>query len=102
MQGIGEFENIEANLDRKDSQVITFKDRFTAEKFMYGSTEIPSVGKVEFSWVNTPLPPVLVTPKQQDGDTTMAEGDGAAVVDGARNADVDYDVAEDDDRWLVE
>ncbi|KAI9874638.1 MAG: hypothetical protein M1830_009530 [Pleopsidium flavum] len=100
--GIGEFENIEANPDRPDSQVITFKDRFTAEKFMYGSTEIPSVGKVEFSWINMPLPPVTVTPKQQDGDTNMTEGDGAAVAEGARTADVDYDVAEDDDRWMAE
>lgn len=102
MQGIGEFENIEANPDRKDSQVITFKDRFTAEKLMYGSTEIPSVGKVEFAWINTPLPPVTATTKPQDGDTHMADHEGTAVADGARTADVDYDVAEDDDRWLAE
>ncbi|KAI9789414.1 MAG: hypothetical protein M1816_006074 [Peltula sp. TS41687] len=50
--GVGEFENIELNPGRKDSQIITFKDRFTAEKFIYGSPEIPSVGKVELSWVN--------------------------------------------------
>lgn len=102
MQGIGEFENIEANPDRKDSQVITFKDRFTAEKLMYGSTEIASVGKVEFSWVNTPLRPITPVPKQQEGDINMAEGDGVTVADGARVTDVDYDVAEDDDRWMVE
>ena len=32
LQSVGEFENIEPNPDRPDSQVITFKDRFTAEK----------------------------------------------------------------------
>lgn len=103
MQGIGEFENIEANPDRKDSQVITFKDRFTAEKLMYGSTEMPSVGKVEFAWVNTPLPAVTPTTKVHDGDVHMADQEaGSAMADGARTADVDYDVAEDDDRWLAE
>ncbi|KAI9830912.1 MAG: hypothetical protein M1819_005294 [Sarea resinae] len=129
--GIGEFENIEANPDRKDSQIITFKDRGTAEKFMYSGKDIPSVGKVDFSWINTPLPPISVPtststsaskpqpPPQQhqqqqqqqaevpsatnnnnDGDAAMADHDAA---DGAahRNADVDYDVADDEDRWMV-
>jgi len=71
---------------------------------MYGSTEIPSVGKVEFAWVNTPLPPMIPRAKSQDGDTHMAdhEHEGSAMADGARTADVDYDVAEDDDRWMAE
>ena len=115
LQGIGEYETIEPNPDRKDSQLVTFKDRFTAEKFMYGDTDIPSVGKVELAWVNTPLPPVgsATAVKQQDGDAHMPDRDGdgsgsaTATVDGGVRAavavaEVDYDVAEDDDRWMAE
>lgn len=69
---------------------------------MYGSTEIPSVGKVEFAWFNTPLPPVTATARSQDGDSHMTDQEGTAVTEGARTADVDYDVAEDDDRWMAE
>ncbi|KAI9811885.1 MAG: hypothetical protein M1827_005236 [Pycnora praestabilis] len=109
---IGEFENIEPNPDRPDSQLILFKDRATAEKFFYGPSEIPSVGKLEFSWINMPLPPITSLPsattstkqqqdtnqqQQNDGDSTIAEGDA-----GPRHVDVDYDVADDDDRWMVE
>jgi len=112
--GIGEFENIDTSAS-KDSQVITFKDRFTAEKLMYGPKDIPGVGKVEFSWVNTPLPPVtLPVPKQEEdgvGDADMEMGGVAAESeDGRENggghhghgaAEVDYDVAEEDERWMV-
>src|SRR5580700_957750 len=56
-KGVGDFTNIETT---PECTFITFKDRFTAEKFMYGTSngEIPSVGKVELAWVQTPLPPV--------------------------------------------
>lgn len=71
---------------------------------MYGSKDIPSVGRLEFSWVNPSIPHIRPNPKQVvlDGDTGMrdasADGDSAdkAV------AEVDYDVAEEDDRWMVE
>ena len=70
---------------------------------MYGSTDIPSVGKVEFAWVTTPIPPVVTpTAKAPDGDTHMADHEASPMADGARPADVDYDVAEDDDRWMAE
>ncbi|KAI9842834.1 MAG: hypothetical protein M1837_006855 [Sclerophora amabilis] len=106
--GMGEFENIEPNPERKDSQLITFKDRFTAEKLVYGASDIPSVGKVEISWVNTPLPPVPVPSKRSAepsvqtaslGDEMMRDHE-AATEDAHKNED--YDVAEDDDRWMVE
>ncbi len=104
MKGIGEYESITPRADRPETtQLITFKDRFTAEKFMYGTKDIPSVGKLDFEWVNTPLPPVKVV-KKDDGDTGMA----GASADGDNSADkglgvgeVDYDVAEEDDRWMV-
>ena len=85
-QSVGEFENIEPNPDRPDSQVITFKDRFTAQKvrfavcfarrsvsswrpltrrlflvdmqFFAGSSEIPAIGAVELSWISNPSAPL--------------------------------------------
>ncbi|KAI9757241.1 MAG: hypothetical protein M4579_003541 [Chaenotheca gracillima] len=111
--GVGEFEHIEQDPDRRDSQLITFKDRFTAEKFFYGTTEIPSVGKVEVSWVNTPLPPVTLpapnaaspsagtSSMDKGGDESMQDPGMAGGDDSHKNED--YDVAEeDDDRWMVE
>ncbi|MCJ1403825.1 hypothetical protein MMC11_007048 [Xylographa trunciseda] len=113
--GIGEFENIDTSAS-KDSQIITFKDRFTAEKLMYGPKDIPGVGKVEFSWVNTPLPPVVLPAAKQEedgvGDADMEMGGVAAESEDGRDhgggghhghapAEVDYDVAEEDDRWMV-
>ncbi|KAH0565436.1 hypothetical protein GP486_001170 [Trichoglossum hirsutum] len=77
--------------------------------FIHGGSEIPGVGKVELSWVNTPLPPVAVNkqppheaftsvsaPTTNDGDTAMVDGD-------IHKAAEDYDVAEDDDdRWMAQ
>ncbi|KAI9807652.1 MAG: hypothetical protein M1825_005593 [Sarcosagium campestre] len=112
--GIGEFENIERNPDRGDSQIITFKDRFTAEKFVYGPTEIPSVGKVEMAWLNTPAPPSqpptqsaavlmdLSNGQTNTMDESMHEAGGQADEMQKNTTNEDYDVAEDDDdRWMV-
>jgi RNA-binding protein 26 len=80
---------------------------------MYGlpSGELPSVGKVELSWIQTPLPPVNVaTLKASNGeDTMMDEGDAMAQTPSpARGAlgheqqeNIDYDVADDND-WGVQ
>ncbi|RDW92171.1 hypothetical protein BP5796_01565 [Coleophoma crateriformis] len=96
--GVGEYADIETTPERTS---ITFKDRFTAEKFMYGTPgcEIPSVGKVDMTWVQTPLPPVSLnnttsasstfsapagaktqypTKNDADADTAMDEGDAMA------------------------
>ncbi len=72
---------------------------------MYGPKDIPSVGRLEFSWVNTPMPPIRLSNQKQvasDGDTGMR--DAAADGDNSDKAgvEVDYDVAEEDDRWMVE
>lgn len=76
---------------------------------MYGTKDIASVGKVELAWVNTPLPPVAAVKKAdpEDGDTGMegasAEGDTSNGGKAAAVApEVDYDVAEEDDRWMIE
>ena len=82
---------------------------------MYGLKDIPSVGKVEFSWVSTPLPPVqLPSAKHEedgvgDADTDMGGvpadsdngRDNGAGHHGHGQAEVDYDVAEEDERWMV-
>ena len=72
---------------------------------MYGSKEIPGVGKVELSWVNVSSTPASSTTKQPglDSDTGTADAnpDGEHGDKGGA-AEVDYDVAEEDDRWMVE
>ncbi|KAL3418266.1 RNA recognition domain-containing protein [Phlyctema vagabunda] len=112
--GIGEFTDIETTPERTS---ITFKDRFTAEKFMYDTPgcDIPSVGKVDMAWVQTPLPPVNLAAKaaarmDAENDVAMDEGDAMAAPSspaqhgnyGKEAQDnLDYDVAGDDD-WGVQ
>ncbi|OJD19839.1 hypothetical protein AJ78_00198 [Emergomyces pasteurianus Ep9510] len=122
--GVGEYENIEPNPDQPDSQIVSFKDRYIAEKLMYGPTDIPSVGKVEFSWVaNAPSAPgtrdgsVSAPPlmQQQGGQAATKENEDAHMgnngthetdpmlrKDAGGHHEVDYDVAEIDDTWAVE
>jgi RNA-binding protein 26 len=85
---------------------------------MYGTSngEIPSVGKVELAWVQTPLPPVNLCTnslgvskmekqdemKPDEGDATMqvftpTHGDGQRQ---EHHQDLDYDVADDND-WGI-
>lgn len=76
-----------------------------AEKFMFGPKDIPSVGKVELAWVNTSLPPVRsATQAGPEEGTTAAKsntnGHQHAVT--AEPTEVDYDVAEEDDRWMAD
>ncbi|KAI1980453.1 hypothetical protein LOZ53_000583 [Ophidiomyces ophidiicola] len=99
---IGEYENIESNPDRSDSQIVTFKDRYIAEQLIYGSSNIPGVGQVEMTWVaNVPVSlSAQPTTKQTDGDTAMG-GDDSELLSMRKDTghDVDYDVAEVDDSW---
>ena len=78
---------------------------------MYGPKDIPSVGKLEFSWVNTPLTPISIPSKHDGAATNAMDTGGSNVTDGENGRDlgghhgqieVDYDVAEDDDRWMVQ
>ncbi|TQS37946.1 hypothetical protein Golomagni_01558 [Golovinomyces magnicellulatus] len=114
--GIGEYESIEATPTRT---TITFKDRRTAESFMFSTTggEIPSVGQVEMSWITSPLTPVNLQPQSAvnakncaDNDVNMG-GDTSVPATGSTstginavssfksdnqhntNANMDYDVA---------
>ena len=122
-QGVGEYTEIEITPERT---CITFKDRFTAEKFMYNTpgSEIPSVGKVEMTWISSPLPPINLanlaatataaaakpkTDSYGDGDLHMDDANANMTSSPARATggqqeegdNVDYDVADDND-WGVE
>jgi RNA-binding protein 26 len=106
-------------LDLDISPTITkvpFKERFEAEKVMYSidNNEIPGVGKVELSWIQTPLPPVNIAKaiiKAENGDdTAMDEGDAMASVSSLahqthgheQSENIDYDVADDNDWGQIE
>lgn len=99
---------------------MAFKERYQAEKFMFGPRDIPSVGQVELAWV--PNPPISSSSLPQSGggggsDTNKTGSDEDTLMDTAPIApgvpdqssgrkdgghDVDYDVAEMDDSWGVE
>ncbi|PQE23227.1 hypothetical protein CJF31_00006960 [Rutstroemia sp. NJR-2017a BVV2] len=115
--GIGEYTDLVATPTHCH---ITFKDRHTAEKFMYGlpNGEIPSVGKVELAWMQTPLPPVNLSKPEAATTSKMEDVEGDAMADDSspthgnggagpandqRDAreDIDYDVADDND-WGVQ
>ncbi|KAL3461592.1 hypothetical protein BJX64DRAFT_260503 [Aspergillus heterothallicus] len=120
--GVGDYDSITPNSDPNDpdSLIIAFKERYIAEKFYYGARNIPSVGEIQLSWVPNPplpipsssgqsgsLPSTSVDAKAgaSDEDTVMESAptpvDQAGRKDGNANADVDYDVAEEDDSWGV-
>jgi len=73
--------------------------------------EIPSVGKVELAWVQTPLPPVTLsnTNTTKTEDSVMDEGDAMMPASMPAHADakreqmenLDYDVA-DDNEWGIQ
>jgi len=77
---------------------------------MYGlpGGELPSVGKVELAWVQTPLPPINLSAPVKSEDSAMDEGDAMVPTFTPAHADVkreqvenlDYDVAEDDNEWI--
>lgn len=125
LQGLGEYESIEPNADQPDTLTVVFKERYQAEKFMFGSWNIPSVGEVQLTWLpNPPLPTTTtISSATADGDTSgqdMSSKTGGGADDDmtgmdhenenenglesrkeppAGAHDVDYDVAEMDDNW---
>lgn len=117
-QGLGEYESIEPNTDQPDTLTVVFKERYQAEKFMFGPWNIPSVGEVQLTWL--PNPPLPTTGSGTSTPSGAADGNkaGAGGVDDdmmgmdheneneesrkeppAGAHDVDYDVAEMDDNW---
>lgn len=108
IKGIGEYESIEPNPNQPDSIVVAFKERYQAEKFMFGPWTIPSVGEVQLSWV--PNPPVTAAAAAASTEKNgVGEDEQDTVMDSAPSfseapaplhkegpQDMDYDVAEDE------
>ena len=83
---------------------------------MYGieNSEIPSVGKVELSWIKTPLVPInfakTILKTENRDDLPMEEGDAMALISSPahhtheheRSENIDYDVADDNDWGQIE
>jgi len=99
--------------DRKDAAVVAFKERYKAEQFLGAAArEIPHIGKCELTWVpNSQLSGVAAVTVAGGvtaaGDLANIASAGEADVSmgeeqetGRGAADVNYDVADDDDRWL--
>ena len=120
-QGLGEYENIEPSPSTSSTLIVSFKQRFEAEKLFYGPKDIPGVGKVELSWVassstTTPTTANATTPTRSsarmlDDDVKMGganddgnnddgriggstNGNGTGVRGGG--VEQDFDVAEED------
>ena len=84
-----------------------------AEQLVYGTTDIPGVGRVEFSWFSGPSASTS-TPVTRAGSTsgpTKKDDDDAVMSNNESDLmamrkdvghDVDYDVAEMDDAWAIE
>jgi hypothetical protein len=96
-QNIGEYADL--HLDHEKSSV-TFKDRFTAEKFMAevkaGGGEIGGVGKVELEWINMPLPPISLPAGGVKTQVKLEGGGDDAEAHDDENGDGDA-MAEDHD-----
>lgn len=71
---VGEFDGVEPDPAKADSLVVSFKERWQAEQFMHGRTDVPGVGKVKLTWVaSAPTTTTEQLVAHQDGDEDMAE-----------------------------
>ncbi|KAK2612713.1 hypothetical protein QQS21_001330 [Conoideocrella luteorostrata] len=102
----GEFESVDTT---PSITHVSFRDRKTAERFYFSlhGKELPGInGKLELSWVNTPLPPVNVKKLTQDESGAAIPGDVMVEVEDAteeprdeqvepRAVNMDYEVGDD-------
>jgi hypothetical protein len=84
---------------RPDAAMLAFSERYQAEKFLN------HLGKVELSWmanpVTAPSTPVVSTQAEASKDINMDDSQDAGN-QRPQAAEMDYDVADDDDNWLVD
>lgn len=116
IEPVTESGDAETDSDQNRAIVVSFKDRPTAECFYYGPRYMPDVGKIDCDWIAN-LPSDNTTMIIENGDDDEEDEDdtamGNAPVDrtsgNATNgpsasrglAEDDYDVAEEDERWVV-
>jgi hypothetical protein len=90
---------------RPDAAMLAFSERYQAEKFLNHGSDIPHLGKVELSWmanpVTAPSTPVVSTQAEASKDINMDDSQDAGN-QRPQAAEMDYDVADDDDNWLVD
>lgn len=92
---------IQPSSERQDAALVSFTERYKAESFVSAAAkEIPHIGKCELSWVPNA---VVAAPYSATGldDVNMDSNVAETPTNGSR-ADIDYDVADDDNRWLAE
>jgi len=95
---------------RKDAAVLSFKERYMAEKFLGQAKDIPHIGAVELSWMANQniAAPSTFSAAPASASNTFANGNGGdkdikmEEAHDVGRAEVDYDVADDDDRWLMD
>lgn len=91
--------SVQPHPSRSDAALVSFTQRYQAEQFLNAAfKEIPHVGKCELGWAPNTGPPSAVS---ETGDVNMDAALEATQTPIGQRADVDYDVADDDDRWLV-
>ncbi|KHN97989.1 CCCH zinc finger and RRM domain-containing protein [Metarhizium album ARSEF 1941] len=81
---MGEFESVDTS---PSVTHVSFRDRKTAEKLYHllHGNELPGVqGKLELTWVNSPLPPVAPKKSAHEDSGIVTPGDAMAGMDDAR------------------
>lgn len=93
---------ISSHPSRPDAAMLAFSERYQAEKFLNHGSDVPHIGKVELSWMPNPLPAptAQLSAPETTKDVNMDEPQDLGPPRPA--AEMDYDVADDDDTWLNE
>jgi hypothetical protein len=106
---VGEFESIERDPERTDCFIVSFKERWQAERVMNGQTDVPGVGKIKLAWVpSAPMTTTTTTtiteqPTMDQEDEVMinaSSGKPHELHDDTHDElEVNLDVAGGDDEW---
>ncbi|KAF2750222.1 hypothetical protein M011DRAFT_464996 [Sporormia fimetaria CBS 119925] len=113
-----DYESVEPHPSQPDTQIVAFKERYMAETFTDLVRHAPELSHVELAWVPNTATMSKTEPSgrdqiSSDADAKMDEG-GAEEAEqsseqanaedtngNANGGDADYDVADDEDRWLA-
>ncbi|KAF2762102.1 hypothetical protein EJ05DRAFT_507689 [Pseudovirgaria hyperparasitica] len=103
-----EFDAIETHPSKPSSLIVGFKERYIAEQFINSTFDVPNVGKLELTWHSGPTS-TTTTPSVNPGnkelglgsDVHMSSEANGAGTEEAPKAEMDYDVADDEDQWMA-